>query len=141
MEYVEGITLDKYCKENGENNYTLYAQLFIKIANALYDIHEHNIVHRDIKPSNILVRKNGEPVIMDFGIAKSVSKDRTPTQDNQIVGTLHFMSPEQIRGKKLDGRSDIYSLGVMLYCIITEHFPFEDTSTFLIMKNIVIDYL
>ena len=100
-----------------------------KIAQGLAHMHSHNVLHRDVKPSNILVRQNGEPVLIDFGIAKDLENDIVQTQTENISGTIRYMSLEQMRGKKdqVDARTDIYSLGIVLYELLTQRPAYQGT--------------
>ena len=99
--------------------------IFSAIASALDYAHGEGFIHRDVKPDNILFRKDGTPVLCDFGIARAVGSATRLTKTGMSVGTPHYMSPEQARGKPLDGRSDLYSLGVVLYEMLTAKVPFE----------------
>jgi WD40 repeat protein/tRNA A-37 threonylcarbamoyl transferase component Bud32 len=101
------------------------ARVVLPIAKALAYAHSQGIIHRDVKPSNILVRQNGEPVLTDFGIASRMESQHTLTGTGLGIGTPEYMSPEQGLGKKLDGRTDLYSLGVVLYELVTGKKPFE----------------
>src|SRR5436190_12244671 len=94
-----------------------------KVARALQAAHSHHIVHRDIKPANIMINTGGEPKIMDFGIAKASAAQLTIA--GQVFGTPAYMSPEQASGEDVDGRSDIFSLGAVLYELVTNVRPFE----------------
>lgn len=96
-----------------------------KLADALHFAHEHSIVHRDLKPDNVLFSRHGEPIITDFGIARDNSVDTNLTQIGSTVGTPKYMSPEQAKGEKVDGRSDIYGLGVIIYEMLTGEPPFQ----------------
>ncbi|MDY0296008.1 MAG: bifunctional serine/threonine-protein kinase/formylglycine-generating enzyme family protein [Acidobacteriota bacterium] len=100
-------------------------ETFAAIASALDYAHGEGFIHRDVKPDNILFRKDGTPVLCDFGIARAVGSATRLTKTGMSVGTPHYMSPEQARGKPLDGRSDLYSLGVVLYEMLTGKVPFE----------------
>lgn len=125
MEYVEGITLDEYIhKKNGLIVEERAMPLLRNLADALHHAHVQGIVHRDIKPSNILIDKEGHIKILDFGIAKIMSE----VQGDDIArggGSPRYMSPEQVLGKHVDARSDIYSLGVVMYEILTGRTPYD----------------
>jgi serine/threonine-protein kinase len=126
MEYVEGDTLETVIASG--HNIPLAARLSIlsKLARALHYAHISGIVHRDIKPANIVIRRDGEPKIMDFGIAKfQTGKLIGRPNMSAIFGTPLYMSPEQIRGDDVDGRSDIFSLGIVAYRFLTGHQPFK----------------
>src|SRR5262245_42909739 len=104
-------------------------------ADGLDAAHRQGIVHRDIKPSNILLDAHGQVKVSDFGIAKMLGQGTELTQTGSVVGSPHYLSPEQIRGEELDGRSDEFSLGVVLYELLTRHRPFEgDTITTLVYQ-------
>jgi serine/threonine-protein kinase PpkA len=103
--------------------------LVLQIADALYYAHEKGIIHRDIKPENILFRKDGTPVVLDFGIAKAMDSKTKLTKTGMSIGTPQYMSPEQCNAQKLDGRSDIYSLGVVLYEMLTGKLPYTAKDT------------
>ena len=105
------------------------AQLLVAIADALAYAHQQGIIHRDVKPSNILLGEDGTPYLTDFGLAKRETGEITMTQDGQVLGTPAYMSPEQARGEshRVDGRSDVYSLGVILYHALTGELPFRGT--------------
>lgn len=123
MEYVEGQTLDRYLTQKAQSlNERL--RLFLKICSAVAHAHQNMIVHRDLKPSNILVQANGEPKLLDFGIAV-VQADTQPYEGEEIVLTPGYASPEQIHGKRLTAASDIYSLGVVFYEVLTGHRPYQ----------------
>ncbi len=122
MELVEGITLKEYIHENGRLNMDKAIDFSIQIASALETAHENHIIHRDIKPQNILVNKNGNLKVTDFGIAKAASSN---TLTSGAMGSVHYISPEQARGGFSDERSDIYSLGITMYEMVTGRVPFE----------------
>ncbi len=128
MQYVEGgslrDTLVKLARENRlvETNQSL--SIIGKMADALQVAHAAGIMHRDIKPSNILIRPDGSPVLVDLGIA-AVEGGPKITHTGTLIGTPHYMSPEQATGKKVDGRSDLYSLGIILYELLAGRRPFE----------------
>lgn len=142
MEYIEGRTLGRMIgKETGpipiERAYPLYRQILEGIKYA----HSTGVVHRDIKPGNIIVRNDGVVKILDFGIARDET-GHTLTQTGQVVGTLQYASPEQIRGERVDQRSDIYSLGITLYEMLAGRLPHDidaNSSSFHIMQRMLND--
>lgn len=127
MEYVNGKTLKELIVENGKLNYTVAISIAIQIAKALECAHKNNIIHRDVKPQNILVTESGLVKVTDFGIAKS-STSATITNTTTIMGSAHYLSPEQAKGTFIDLRSDIYSLGIVLYEMVTGILPFDGES-------------
>ena len=123
MELLEGGTLKTRIGEGiGEVD---AVRITIKLAEALHYAHERGVVHRDVKPSNILFRSNGEPVLTDFGIAKNVQDGTQMTQIGWAIGTPDYMSPEQALSAPVDGRSDLYSLGIVFYEMLTGARPYE----------------
>ena len=138
MEYVEGITLKNYLK--GKGGPLSFEELICytrQILKALSVAHESGIIHRDIKPQNIMVLQNGLIKVMDFGIAKLPNAE-TVTVSDKAIGTVYYMSPEQAKGGiKIDARSDIYSLGAMLYELATGVLPFTgETPLSVVLKQI-----
>ncbi len=141
-ELVHGKNLMQWL-EQGPLEFREAAELAAQVADALDYAHQHGVVHRDLKPSNILLESDGSvggapvpsafrPRILDFGLAKSDSAETTMTLDGQVLGTLAYMSPEQLRSPHgVDGRSDIYSLGVVLYQMLTHELPFRGVSRML----------
>ena len=134
MEFVEGDTLADIVKEKGVFNWQDAIPIFAQACDALAAAHERNIVHRDIKPENLMVDKLGNVKITDFGLAKSLSSDHKTTK---VMGTPHYMSPEQFEGKNVDGRSDIYSLGVTFYYLLSKSRPYEGQNTVQIIYSIL----
>ena len=124
MEYVEGRPLDEWLAERGAMPEEEARQLFRQVLEALDYAHSRGVVHRDLKPGNILVRPDGTAAVTDFGIAKVLGGSRL-TRTGTVMGTAHYMSPEQVLGRPVDRRSDIYSLGVTLYEALTGRAPFE----------------
>lgn len=122
MELVDGITLKDYIAENGRLPMDKAIDFSIQIASGLEAAHESHIIHRDIKPQNIIVSKNGNIKVTDFGIAKAASPN---TLTSGAMGSVHYISPEQARGGYSDERSDIYSLGITMYEMVTGRVPFE----------------
>ena len=122
LEYVHGETLGSLLSQ-GPLKWMEASRIIAKVARALQIAHAHHIVHRDIKPANIMINQTGEPKIMDFGIAKASAAQLTVA--GQVFGTPAYMSPEQASGEAVDGRSDIFSLGAVLYELVTDTRPFE----------------
>jgi len=135
MQYIEGQSLQKMIASRKEISYGEISDLMSQICEALDFAHARGIVHRDIKPANILMDDAGKPYIVDFGVARVETS--TITQAGTTIGTPSYMSPEQVMGKAVDNRSDIFSLGVILYEILTGKGPFEaDNITTVIYKII-----
>jgi class 3 adenylate cyclase/predicted Ser/Thr protein kinase len=130
MEFVRGYTLSELLDEAPSRQMAPRLAMGIarQISRGLDAAHEQGVVHRDIKPQNVLIDHKGEVKLMDFGIARLAEAPEAMTQAGLIVGTPHYMSPEQVQGKALDPRSDVYSMGVMLYEMLTGRRPFEATS-------------
>ena len=126
MEYVDGMTLHARLQASSLTTGESVA-ICAQILNALTYAHELGVIHRDIKPANIMLTGGGCVKLMDFGIARSVA-DQHLTSTGAAVGSLHYMSPEQVRGAEVDGRSDLYSVGVVLYEMITGTRPFDADS-------------
>ncbi len=122
MELVEGITLKEYIQQNGRLPYATALNFITQICSGIEAAHEHHTIHRDIKPQNIIVSKNGTLKVTDFGIAKAATSN---TIASSAMGSVHYISPEQARGGYSDERSDIYSLGITLYEMLTGRVPFE----------------
>lgn len=136
MEFVNGKTLKEVIQERGRLNVDDTLSIGIQIAKALECAHKNNIIHRDIKPHNILVTEDGTVKVTDFGIAKAVSSD-TITHTSKVIGSAHYFSPEQAKGKIVDYRTDIYSLGIVLYEMITGKVPFDgDSAVSVALKHI-----
>jgi len=137
MEYVEGETLDKYVVKYGKFKWSEFKFIFEDILEALKVLHNNNIVHRDIKPSNIMLIKDNKVKILDFGLVKSRNDIDKSAETGEIVGTLDYISPEQILGEDVDQRSDIYQLGLVLYRALTNTSLFKaENSLDLLMKHV-----
>lgn len=126
MELIEGITLKKYIVKKGHLEVKETIGISIQVAQGLAAAHEQKLVHRDIKPQNIIINRDGKVKVADFGIARAVSAQ---TQGATAIGSVHYISPEQARGRLSDARSDIYSLGITMYEMVTGRVPFEGDNT------------
>ncbi len=136
MEYIDGATLKEYLEEKGALDWKEAVNISIQICLAIKHAHENNIVHRDIKPHNILFTKEGMIKVTDFGIARAVTSS-TITMVGGTIGSVHYFSPEQARGGFTDEKSDIYSLGIVLYELLTGTLPFNgDTPVSVAIKHI-----
>ena len=127
MEYIDGITLKEYIDMQGVLDWKETVHLTTQILKALQHAHENGIVHRDIKPHNIMLLQDGTIKVTDFGIAR-FSSNATRTMTEQAIGSVHYIAPEQARGEKTDGKTDIYSVGVMMYEMLTGRLPFDGDS-------------
>lgn len=128
MEYIDGITLKQYLLRKGKIEYIEATRFVVDISNALRCAHENKIIHRDIKPHNILLTRDLVPKVADFGIARAITSS-TVTMTNQTMGSVHYISPEQARGGFVDERSDLYSLGILYYELLTGKLPFDEENT------------
>ena len=127
MELVEGITLKKFIERKGKLELKEAVGIAIQIAQGMEAAHANHIIHRDIKPQNIIISKEGKVKVTDFGIAKAATSNTIAA--GQAVGSVHYISPEQARGGYSDEKSDIYSLGVTLYEMISGKMPFAADNT------------
>jgi serine/threonine-protein kinase len=133
LEFVRGETLDVMMRRRGVLPVEEAVPAFCQVLDGIDHAHELGIVHRDLKPGNIMVTERGTLKVLDFGIARLFGSSRM-TRAGNIVGTLEYMSPEQVRGHETDGRSDIYSLGMVLYEMLTGRVPLEHDSEYELMK-------
>ena len=124
MELIDGITLKEYLQKKGHLTWQETVYFALQIAKALEHAHNRGIIHRDIKPQNIMVLRDGTVKVADFGIAHQVSKQQTYNK-GEAIGSVHYISPEQAKGSRIDNRADIYSLGVVMYEMLTGRLPFE----------------
>jgi len=123
MEFLDGEDLEKYCKKGSLLPIRKLLDIIAETADALEYAHNNGVIHRDIKPANIMLLKNGRVKVTDFGIAKSMSASKT--RSGIILGTPNYMAPEQIMGRQIDARSDIFSLGVVFFQLLTGDLPFR----------------
>jgi eukaryotic-like serine/threonine-protein kinase len=135
MEYVDGPTLQGLIRE-GALSPEVAAVVGARIASALDHAHFRHIIHRDLKPGNVMLTKAGEVKLMDFGIAKDAGLEAL-TKQGFAVGTPSYMSPEQVTGGAIDGRTDIFSLGVLLYEMLSGRAPFRGAHTFAVLRSII----
>lgn len=133
LEFVEGETLEDMLQRRGRISQEEALPIFCQALDGINYAHELGIVHRDIKPSNMMLAKDGKLKVLDFGIARLLGSARM-TRVGNIIGTLEYMSPEQVRGEETDARSDIYGLGMMFYEVLTGRLPFVSENEFALMK-------
>lgn len=127
MELIDGRPLSDIIEENGPLDYRNVIEIGKQVAAALSLAHKNHIIHRDVKPHNIMITKDGVAKLADFGIAKAISTSTIVNKDDggQVMGSVHYFSPEQARGKYVDEKSDVYSLGIVLYEMLTGEVPFD----------------
>jgi serine/threonine protein kinase len=137
MEYIDGKTLKEFIREKGRLTSEEAVKICSQICSALNHAHNNHIVHRDIKPQNILMTKDGIPKVADFGIARAVTSATVTMAGSNVIGSVHYFSPEQARGGYVDKKSDIYSLGIVFYEMVTGVVPFEgDSAISVALKHI-----
>ncbi|MFA7502914.1 MAG: protein kinase, partial [Anaerovoracaceae bacterium] len=140
MEYVKGDTLKGVLKRHGYLPVDEAVKIIMQVTDALIHAHSNQVIHRDIKPHNILINENGVK-IADFGIARTVTQS-TITHTGSVLGSIHYLSPEQARGGWTDERSDLYSLGIVFYELLTGEVPFSgETPVSVIMKHLEDNYV
>lgn len=125
MEYVEGITLKTYIEKKGQLSFKEAVSIAIQVGRGIEAAHNKHIVHRDIKPQNIIISTEGKVKVTDFGIARATNNN---TINSEVMGSVHYASPEQARNGFVDGKSDIYSLGIVMYEMVTGRVPFDGES-------------
>ena len=133
LEFVRGETLDNILKRRGALSAAEAIPVFCQVLDGIDHAHELGIVHRDIKPANMMLTEKGTLKVLDFGISRLLGSARM-TRAGNIIGTLEYMAPEQVRGMETDSRSDIYALGMMLYEVLTGKLPFDTKNEFELMK-------
>lgn len=126
MEYVEGITLKTYIEKKGQLSFKEAVSIAIQVGRGIESAHNKHIVHRDIKPQNIIISTEGKVKVTDFGIARAATSN---TINSDVMGSVHYSSPEQARNGFVDGKSDIYSLGIVMYEMVTGRVPFDGDTT------------
>ena len=126
MELIEGITLKEYISKKGKLSVKEATSIAIQVSMGLEAAHSHGIVHRDVKPQNIMLQADGSIKMMDFGIAR-FSRAQSQTVSDKAIGSVHYISPEQAKGDHTDARTDIYSVGVMMYEMLSGKLPFDGT--------------
>jgi len=135
MEYIEGDTLESIIHERGRIEFSYALELIGQILNGIEFAHQQGFIHRDLKPSNIILDLNGNPKIMDFGISKSIDELKSITQHNARPGTLLYMSPEQLGGNVITVKSDLYSLGITFYEMLTGAHPYNAQTIYEIIDS------
>lgn len=135
MEFLHGGTLEDAMESNGFKDYDQIFDIIKQIAGGLSHAHSRNIIHRDVKPANIMMAEGKVPKIADFGLARFTDSNLTTT--GTVLGTPNYMSPEQIRGRKIDGRSDLFALGIILYEMLTGEKPFAGDSITSVIYRVV----
>ena len=127
MAFIDGKPLERLIAEGRLGGVASIADLTKKIARGLQKSHEQDIIHRDLKPANVMIDPDGEPIVMDFGLARRVDDEILITAPGKILGTPAYMSPEQVEGdaSNIGPATDIYSLGVILYQMLTGRLPFQ----------------
>ncbi|MEG0091413.1 MAG: protein kinase, partial [Oscillospiraceae bacterium] len=124
IEYIEGITLKEFIEKRGRLEWKEALIFSSIILSGVGHAHDHGIIHRDLKPQNIMLTREGQLKIMDFGIARlSTASQKTVT--DKAIGSVHYISPEQVKGQNTDNRSDLYSVGIMMYEMLTGTLPFQ----------------
>lgn len=139
MSYIEGHSLADIIKTQGPLEFSKATDIIKGILNGLEAAHKKQIIHRDIKPSNILIAKNEQPKIVDFGLAKKIHDDKSLTVTGEMVGTAYFMAPEQGLGKLSDHRTDLYSVGVTYFYILTGKYPYDGKNSIEVIHKHIAD--
>ncbi len=139
-EFIDGMTLRDFLSA-GKPKVDVAVDLLTRIARALHYAHQQGVVHRDVKPANILLNKERQPYVADFGLAKRIDADETISNDGQVVGTAKYMSPEQASGntRETDARSDLYALGVIMFEMLTNEAPFRGNVRAILDQKVSVD--
>jgi serine/threonine-protein kinase len=133
MDYVDGASMDQLLKNKRLLLVRDVLQIILQVCRGLSYMHNEKIIHRDLKPSNILLSKSGNVKISDFGIARQLASETKLTKSGELLGSAFYLSPEQLKGKEVSEQSDIYSLGIVLYELLTCEPPFDSTEPFAIL--------
>ncbi|HZI18098.1 MAG TPA: protein kinase [Pyrinomonadaceae bacterium] len=139
LEFVRGVTLDHVIQERGAITHDRAVPIFCQVLDGIQHAHEFGVVHRDIKPANMMLTEKGTLKVLDFGIARILGTARMTRQGN-VIGTIEYMSPEQVKGMETDARADIYSLGMLLYEMLTGRVPFDIQNEFELMRAQIEQY-
>ena len=135
MSFIDGEPLSHIVRKRPNLPIGFVVDTFIGVLKGLQAAHQKGIIHRDIKPSNILITKNLQPKIVDFGIAKKVDQEKGFTKTTELAGTAYFLSPEQAAGKEIDVRADLYSLGASMFYVLTGKYPFTGKNSMEIIQK------
>ena len=134
MEYVAGEALDRVIQSARPLPLAFRLKIIEQVCSALAYAHRNDVIHRDVKPANVIVQPDGVAKLLDFGIARQEKQERGLTRTGNVIGTIHYMAPERLRDRAFDGRSDIFSAGIMLYQLLTGHLPFTGEDVSVIQK-------
>lgn len=137
MELIRGKTLKQLINQEGPLPVKYVVSVAKKLCLALEYAHVKGFIHRDIKPHNVMIDESGEPYIADFGIARNTATNTITSEESAVMGSVHYFSPEQAKGERVDKRTDIYSLGILIYEMLTGRVPFDaDSSVAIALKHI-----
>ena len=136
MEYIAGADLEEFLKEHPIHYIEIGLAIFLKISKAIFHAHQTGIIHRDIKPENVMISQKGDIKVMDFGISSILGEYNNLTTTGSIMGSPMFMSPEHLNDFPIDHQSDIFSLGIVLYHLLTRDYPFKGKNTGQLLNNI-----
>src|ERR1700683_5289031 len=135
MEYVAGEALDRVIQPDRPLPLVFRLKIIEQVCSALAYAHRNDVIHRDVKPANVIVQPDGVAKLLDFGIARQEKTDGRLTRTGNVIGTIQYMAPERLKDEAFDGRSDIFSVGVMMFQLLTGQLPF--TGDYSIVQNIL----